>query len=100
MFGCIQTGKDQTSLCNCGVRSRYGLLIYSKMSNDPVSGQRMPRSVCADAQVDLGIHYSHILTHFYKLRLIISQSQQFNFFPHKSYKCLNCSNNWPTIRTY
>ena len=35
-------------------------LIYSTLSNDSVSGQRRPRSDCADAQSDLGLRCPHL----------------------------------------
>ena len=36
-------------------------LIQFIVSNDSVSGQRRPRSACANAQADLGLRYSHVL---------------------------------------
>ena len=35
-------------------------LIHSIVANDSVSGQRRPRSDCADAQADLGLRCPHV----------------------------------------
>ena len=49
-------------LCTCA-RYHPGIcstLKHSTVSDDSVSGQWMPRSDCADAQADLGLHYPHM----------------------------------------
>ena len=54
--------RDSYLLCEC---AKYylglcSLLLHSVVSNDSVSGQGVPRSDCADAQADLGLHCPHM----------------------------------------
>ena len=59
------TDSDSSRTC---AKSHPGIcspLIYSIVSYDSVSGQRRPRSDCADAQSDLGLRCPHMpKTHF------------------------------------